>query len=273
MRRALCVGVNSYPGLDGADLSGCIEDARLWARFLQPGCVKEGVVATLLANPSRMGLIRELRAEIEALRRGDTLWFTFSGHGTYLPDENGDEPDKQDECICPSDLAEHGPIVDDELHALIASRPFGSKVVVVSDSCYSGTVAKAAQLVVGKSGKLEVKGGGKKSRFIPPQRWDPRRTYVARTVSDPCVTTTTPQAVDKKRWKDEAWITMAGCQSDEVSWDTQAGGAFTMAALRAWRQGMTFRQWMGAIELPTQQFPQTPKLTGSWWAKGRKALA
>ena len=33
MKRALCVGINDYP-VRGADLKGCVNDAKAWARLL-----------------------------------------------------------------------------------------------------------------------------------------------------------------------------------------------------------------------------------------------
>ena len=37
---------------------------------------------------------------------GDSLVFTFSGHGSWLPDDDRDEPDARDEMMCPYDVHE-----------------------------------------------------------------------------------------------------------------------------------------------------------------------
>jgi hypothetical protein len=54
---------------------------------------------------------------IGAARSGDTLVITYSGHGTWVPDSSGDEPDGRDEALCPHDIATAGPLLDDEIRA------------------------------------------------------------------------------------------------------------------------------------------------------------
>jgi hypothetical protein len=57
-----------------------------------------------------------------------------------LPDLNGDEEDFTDETWCLFD----GQIVDDELYSLYAKFAKGVRILIFSDSCHSGTVAKEA---------------------------------------------------------------------------------------------------------------------------------
>jgi metacaspase-1 len=71
---------------------------------------------------------------------GSELVFHYSGHGSQIPDLNGDEPDGLDEIICPYDLDWNNPISDDVLARLFKQLPAGIYLTMISDSCHSGTV-------------------------------------------------------------------------------------------------------------------------------------
>ena len=77
------------------------------------------------------------------LNEGDILFLTYSGHGGQVPDLNGDEaenarPDGKDETWALYDRQ----VVDDELYAQWATLRSGVRVIMLSDSCHSGTVAR-----------------------------------------------------------------------------------------------------------------------------------
>jgi hypothetical protein len=62
----------------------------------------------------------------------------YSGHGNQVPDLDGEEPDKLDETWCLYD----GQMIDDELYRMYGALAEGVRVLILSDSCHSGTVAK-----------------------------------------------------------------------------------------------------------------------------------
>ena len=66
---------------------------------------------------------------------GDYFAFYFSGHGGKINDLNGDEEDGQDETL----IAYDGIIVDDELNEVWQTFAEGVKIIMISDSCNSGT--------------------------------------------------------------------------------------------------------------------------------------
>ena len=73
---------------------------------------------------------------------GDSLFVSYSGHGTYINDLNGDELDGQDELWVPIDATSiKSCISDDELNSIITTnlKP-QTTLFVLSDSCFSGTV-------------------------------------------------------------------------------------------------------------------------------------
>src|SRR3972149_11192340 len=140
-KQALCIGINDYPGTDN-DLSGCVNDANDWAAALGA----RGVTVKKLLNKQATG--KGMRAAIAAIvadaAKGDLVVIQYSGHGSFVPDEDGDEPDGTDECLCPDDLKDEGPITDDELFDLFSARPQGARGLMISASCHSGTPARLA---------------------------------------------------------------------------------------------------------------------------------
>jgi len=54
---------------------------------------------------------------------GDVLYFHFSGHGSNVPDQDGDEADNRDEIFCPTDLDWRDPLRDDWMRRLLDRLP------------------------------------------------------------------------------------------------------------------------------------------------------
>ncbi len=87
---------------------------------------------------------------IHGTKEGDLAFFYFSGHGTQIPDQNGDEDDGMDEALCPYDLVPVGAgsavesrvILDDEMGVLLR-RLKGRDVVVFVDACHSGSMTRS----------------------------------------------------------------------------------------------------------------------------------
>ena len=65
----------------------------------------------LSSHATRASVISAIESAAAQLKKGDTYFLTYSGHGGQVPDGNGDEPDAQDETWVLFD----GQLVDDEL--------------------------------------------------------------------------------------------------------------------------------------------------------------
>ena len=161
---ALCIGINDYPGT-GSDLSGCVNDANDWGKILS----QQGFTVKKLLNKdaTRKNILDIMKIMIDSAVKGDSIIFQYSGHGTYIPDKDSDESDGTDECLCPYDLKTKGPVTDDELNDLFTSKKNGVKLVLLSDSCHSGTVTRFAPVTTPRS----VTGGKepvRKVKFLPP---------------------------------------------------------------------------------------------------------
>jgi hypothetical protein len=213
---------------------------------------------------------RAIAAIVGKARSGDTVVIQYSGHGSFVPDDDGDEPDGTDECLCPYDIMTKGPLVDDELFDLYSDRKPRVKLVVISDSCHSGSVARFAPSAPAGGGRAAPQP---KVRFMPPEVFLPRRalahlgTRRARRASSP-----------PGRY---AALLMSGCQDTEYSYDAyfqgRPNGAFSFAALKALAKlskTASYTTWYNAVrrQLPSQQYPQSPNLFGSSTMKRWKAL-
>ena len=256
--KAICIGINDYPGT-GNDLNGCVNDANDWAAELG----RRGFeVATLLDRQATGAAIRRrIKTLVESGTRGDTIVVQFSGHGSFVPDIDGDEPDGTDECICPAD-ARGGYITDDELFDIYAAGKNGVRIVMIADSCHSGTISKFVPITTPPT----IEGGSapqRKVRFLPPA------TFLARSALN---------ALGKGRALRRAsapgrhaGLTLAGCQDAEYSYDGfflgRPNGVFSYVALEALKslpKSATYKHWHDAIrrKLPSRQYPQTPNLYG-----------
>ena len=139
--RAVCVGINNYPGTN-MDLAGCVNDAIDWRDLLRGrGC---HVDVLLDREATRARIVEALGTAIREASGDDHVVFTFSGHGSWLPDDDRDEPDARDEMMCPHDVMKDEFLLDDDLHDLFCAKAAGVRIYVIADSCHSGSVTRYA---------------------------------------------------------------------------------------------------------------------------------
>lgn len=238
---AVCVG-NNYPG-SNAELSGCVNDADDWHDLL----AAQGYQVHLMTEATKADMVSALLELVAKTGFGDRAVFTYSGHGTWVPDQSGDEPDRRDEALVPADWANGSLLLDDELDQIFSRKRYGSGFLMLSDSCHSGSVTRVvADRAIGKP------------RFLPPTMLG--RGIVAET-QELSVRAATP-APNKVSL-------ISGCGDAEYSYDAtfnnRPNGAFTRVAIDAWRSGMTLGAWYKAIRLglPTDFYPQSPELTSA----------
>ena len=255
LKKALCVGINDYSG-SNMDLAGCVNDAKDWQSLLER---REYEVTRLLdAEATRANITSALEALVGGAADGDSLVFTFSGHGSWLPDDDSDEPDGRDEMMCPYDIGKDQFLMDDELHAIFSRKPPRARLFVVADCCHSGSIVRYVPAPASRDGVAL------KARFLPPYLFARGDRRVER-------------AIDKAAGKPAATklkypaLLFSGCQDAEFSYDTSFGnrpnGAFTRIAIDALTDGAitTPLALHDAIRrtLPSEQLPQTPQLFGS----------
>lgn len=171
----LFVGINAYTG-GISPLRGCVNDATKMREAMTTKFGFKAADTTLLtdAAATRDGILANLKKYQALAGVGDILVFHYSGHGTLFPDAKSEEQDetklvymeapddtgameviyerdKYDSAIVPFDarLKTSGKpwrnlILDDELYAIFSAvTRKGAQVVLISDSCHSGSVDRA----------------------------------------------------------------------------------------------------------------------------------
>jgi hypothetical protein len=134
--RALIVGISAYAKwLPGPD-----KDVGLMLQVMERLGFKAGQIKQLVdKEATQQGIVAALQEWlIGGTKPGDRAVLYFSGHGTQMRDLNGDEDDGCDEAIVPYDTKL---ISDDDLDRLLQQIP-ASEVMVILDSCFSGTATK-----------------------------------------------------------------------------------------------------------------------------------
>lgn len=218
---SLHIGVNfidaKHYGSDGA-LKGCVNDAKA----MHDLAAGQGFKGQIFLNEqaTRENAIRSINQAAATLKSGDILFVSYSGHGSRIPDVNKDEDDGMDECWCLYD----GMLIDDELSTFWSRFASGVRVLVVSDSCHSGTITKPSEQVITYSQSTP--------RFLPveimQQAWKDNESFYADLKK------ALPRAtVDIKA----SVRLLSGCQDNQYSYDGSQNGAFTTQLLQIWDGG------------------------------------
>ena len=288
---SLHVGLNTvdpavYSGWDGR-LVACENDARAMELLAR----RQGFETTTLLSRAAThdAVVGGIEAAADRLWAGDTFLWTLSGHGTQLPDYNGDEAgvkdgDLSDESFCLYD----GEIIDDELFSLWRGFRKGVRVVFVADTCHSGggirkvptfsggldvesidagrTLPIALRLAADRA-RLEMAGPVRRSRQMPasvraqvilehePELVDYARKF--KHVNEAILSS--PLTSDL----DASVLQIGGCQENETASDGDEYGAFTAALLRVWGDGQfqgDYEAFYNAIRTDMRGEGQTPLL-------------
>ncbi len=126
---------NNYMGNNYGNMPSAINDAENLKSALPDQLTK-----ILLKNATVSCLtdkLNDLAVGSEKLCRGDLLIVTYAGHGGTVFDDSGTESDCRDETWCLYD----DQFLDDELLELWTRFDEGVRIVVISDSCHSGTIS------------------------------------------------------------------------------------------------------------------------------------
>ncbi len=244
---SLHVGLNAvsaaaYAGWDGP-LAACEFDAHDMAAIARAAGMKPTTLLTKKAT--RKSTLAGLRAAAKQLRTGDLFFLTYSGHGGQVPDVSGDEADKQDETWCLFD----GQLVDDELYAELARFGDGVRILVLSDSCHSGTVTRAQppSLPTSPAERPKLMPQAVAMRVYREHRafYDGLQHALAKAAGtatvDPDAALAQVAASGRLSATVQdfrpAVILVSGCQDNQTSMDGEHNGAFTEALRRVWRDG------------------------------------
>ena len=139
--KALTIGINYTNSKN--ELRGCINDANSISRYLSMKHKLDESTICILTDysemkPTRDNILEQLKKLLQNSKSGDTLYFTYSGHGSYTKDYNNDESDGKDEVLVSQDLLG---ITDDELKYLLEQHlKKDVTIFILFDCCHSGTL-------------------------------------------------------------------------------------------------------------------------------------
>jgi hypothetical protein len=266
------VGINDYIAYEdeaGGDLQGAESDALLMKAVLVDhwGLAEENTL-TLLSRAATKEAIREALTGWLADRTGpeDLAVFYFAGHGAQAYDLDGDEPDGLDETLAPTDilpLSSEKDIRDDELKAWLAT--IGTDVVVILDSCHSGTATRSSGMRTRSLERPLPPEGGNEPEQIR-QRPDPQ------SMADGSTTILELAAAAPNRSALEGPF---GESKDGVQEQRGAFTYFLVQQLQTASPETTYEDLLQAVvaALEANDFLQGPQLTGSGknvlFSKGR----
>jgi uncharacterized caspase-like protein len=250
-RISLSIGINDYPGT-GSDLAGCVNDAMAWQKELEDRRF-DALPIMLDGDADKASIVSAINDLAVMATAGGLVVITYSGHGTWVRDRNGDEADRRDEGICPHDIARGNVLLDDELAVLMSHFDPDVRVVVISDSCHSGTVVRAV---------------------ASDCQWTPRFLAKELWMPDGWEAGAVRYAKPKAQWDVfcDRDLLLAGCRDAEYSYDAEFGGMpagafsyYALRALRSLRNGATYSDWYKDIcrNLPSRDYPQTPQWMGN----------
>jgi hypothetical protein len=231
---SLHVGVNRvdpghYAGWLGA-LNACEADATSVEAIARSTGFATRVLLTAEATRARVGdAIRDAAARLAA---GDIFLVSYAGHGGQVPDASGDEPDAADETWCLYD----GELIDDELHQFWRAFAPGVRVLVISDSCHSGTVTRMAR------GQLDLDAAAAQLRTLgieaPVYRFMPPAVALRTYRANQPFYDELAKRVPGEHGEPAATVRLlSGCQDDQTSADGPFNGLFTGTLLRVWNDG------------------------------------
>lgn len=230
---SLHIGLNAvdpehYSGWDG-ELSACESDAKSMANIAN-SLKYDNVSILLTQQATRATVINEIKKVASESNSGDIFFITYSGHGSQVADLNGDEfDDHRDETWCLFD----GQLLDDELYELWWLFKEDVRIVVLSDSCHSGSITK--NMYYGLNDKTNInKEESKVYRLMPKDI--SKATYEKNKDFYNRLSNSTKHENLANNLKCSIKL-ISGCQDNQTSLDGKVNGLFTEKLLNVWDNG------------------------------------
>lgn len=218
MKQSLIIGLNSidsksksYGFASSGDLVGPEKDVERMNSLLST----QGFSNRLLKaeEATRDNILSSLSLASKTLNSGDTFVFYYSGHGVQVKDTNGDEEDGFDEAFAAYDQL----LLDDDIGVCLSKFKKGVKIIMISDSCNSGTNFASSQEELSRE-NLALNAYHRQSHGL-------NTLFVQNTTSP-----SQPQI------KAEV-IHLSAAEDGRTAPDTNNGGVFTSALIKIFNNG------------------------------------
>jgi metacaspase-1 len=233
------IGLNAvdpkhYGGWSGP-LNGCENDANDMAALAK----KQGfdpVHKFLTRHATSKAVLAAIDDAAAKLEPGDILFLSNSSHGGQVPDVNNEETDdEQDETWCLYDRE----LIDDELYARWQRFREGVRIVVLSDSCHSGTVLREVPRMLRPSAVTSVVEGAPEDenelQGVMRAMRDERAQAVYQEHKDLYDRLQREAGPSEKAQVRATVILISGCQDNQTSADGAKNGLFTETLLKVWK--------------------------------------
>ena len=222
-QRALLVGVGLYENpehnLPGIDLDLQTMEDTLHVMGFDSSQIRslldEEATAANVEKEIAGWLTKDVRPE-------DRVIFYFSGHGSFIPDYDGDEPDGVDEVLVTHDVKKirkggkrslSGVVLDDTLNRLFSAIP-SNNIMTIVDACHSGTSTRSFILDNRSVSSEPMFGRSFKYEGMPERR----RTLSTRSVAEP---------------ESYNYVSISAAKDDELAIGGIRGGMFTLGLSKA----------------------------------------
>lgn len=270
--KALLVGIGKYR-IKEANLKGIDRDLREMRRVAEAAGFAPENIFVLADRDATLAKVRIVfqRELIRGVSSDDRVLIYFSGHGTQVPDRNGDETDNSDEALLMHDTRKRyaqgeirleNVLVDDEIEDLLAAVP-AEDVLVLVDACHSGTVTRYLDLT-----------GRDDPKYAPKAFW-----YDGMPISED----NNIRGIDESAAQRYNYIAMTASRDDQLAVATPEGSVFTSALVavvdRAQRneQDLSLADLHDAVgrEIRNRVPPErlfTPQLSGDTDRAGRTMI-
>lgn len=253
-RRALCIGMDDYPG-PGGPLSGCVNDSNDWAAELD----SRGFAVSTLCDgaATRVNICDAMAALLRGCVEGDLLVITYSGHGTRIA---GDP--REAVPTMPGVDSGRIPIIEG-LRECFAAGGAAARIVLIADSCHAGALMRVPGAPI-DPGSSPLPGTSERRRTEHDAGAATRHSRMFGGVT-----------------RDDGNILLAACKDAQRAWDVRVAarpnGAFTYHALetlRSLRPAASYDEWFVRIRerLPSTRAPQTPQIFGAPHARSSRVL-
>ncbi len=253
---ALMVGINEYTL---SPLSGCESDTEQMKKMLieEFGFKDDGkhIKVLLSKQATKDAMVKAFREHlIENAKKNPNAIFVFqySGHGSQVPDLDGDEPDGLDETLCPVDVAGDGKkdLTDDEMEALVKEMTDSTQnLTMIMDCCHSGSNTRNQGFTARRLDRPDLLKEAKNNSRGKGDRDDGK-----------------PMLPPNKRY-----VAIVGCMPNELSLETSIAGKphglLTYNLINALRNGskdLTYRELWSRVASAVNKFAssQNPQIEG-----------
>ena len=221
---ALIVAIGHYPSDPAMNKNWSSLSSKNDADILQKALISQGflqqnifLLEDSMATPDqiaqRFGRLTQL------VKKGDMVWFHFSGHGQQVQDLNGDEPDGFDEALvtysapteCRPEYRGEDHLIDDQLQGYFSqlSLALGQSghLLVTLDACHSGTASRGVEELVrrGTDKTLDYSCNKEQNNFKQSSYSLPK--------------TTEWEDIIKEEKNKASMVVISGCSAQEVNYE------------------------------------------------------